>query len=201
MVLLASGMRILHLKLDHFQSFLPRPGRSCESPPAEIPFEDWQDCVDFFSDAMFCPKCVRKGQATTGVCEAQSPKGNGNLNHHKRTPGNDPVVTNGCGAINFCFGFNQNDQCEVNQHASYCHPMCPGGKNMGIPEATLTLVASVTLGMTKYPNGTLQFIYSSGVCWITIFRGRIKEKALKGGIEAKLFLLQSQWLSRHLLSY
>jgi hypothetical protein len=55
-----------------------------------------------------------------------------------------------------------------------------------MPKATLTL-ASVTFGMTKDPNGTLLFILSNGV-WIATLSGRIKEKRLKSGMEAKLFL-------------
>jgi hypothetical protein len=71
-------------------------------------------------DILNCPSCVNS------ICVAK-PAVNGNLNCCKRTPGNDLVITNGCGANNICFGFNDHDQCEVNQHAAYCHPSCPGG--------------------------------------------------------------------------
>jgi hypothetical protein len=68
---------------------------------------------------------VKKAGATTGQCQERSV--NGNLNCCKRTPGNDLVITNGCGANNICVGFNVNDQCEVNQHSLYCNPCCPDG--------------------------------------------------------------------------
>ncbi|KAL3923331.1 MAG: hypothetical protein SGILL_001718 [Bacillariaceae sp.] len=102
-------------------------GTACEEEPEQVPCEDWQDCVEFFSDTMFCPKCKKTGNSASGYCEAQAPKGNGNLNCCKITPGNDGIVTNGCGANNICFGFNEHDQCEVNQHAAYCNPHCPDG--------------------------------------------------------------------------
>ncbi|KAG7339593.1 peptidoglycan-binding domain protein [Nitzschia inconspicua] len=79
------------------------------------------DCIDHPNhDPMFCPSCV------SGMC-INKPEVNGNLNCCKRTPGNDLVITNGCGANNLCFGFHEDDQCEVNQHAAYCNPYCPGG--------------------------------------------------------------------------
>jgi len=67
-----------------------------------------------------CPKCV------DNQCQARKST-NGNLNCCKRTPGNDLVITNGCGANNVCVGFNDLDQCEVNQHALHCNPCCPEG--------------------------------------------------------------------------
>jgi hypothetical protein len=51
----------------------------------------------------------------------------GNVNCCKRTPGTENIITNGCGANNICIGFNQMDQCEVNDKAAYCHIDCPGG--------------------------------------------------------------------------
>jgi hypothetical protein len=116
-------------------------GLVCAAPPLDpIPCDDWTDCLNFYSDTMFCPACVKKSQDTVGYCEAQLP--NGNKNCCKRTPGNELVITNGCGANNICFGFNQNDQCEVNQHAAYCHPMCPDGNldaNMNIDTSKCNL--------------------------------------------------------------
>ena len=105
-----------------------QPDLTCDTPPEDdaIVCEDWTDCVDYFGDTMSCPKCVKKGNAATGVCEDVY-TGNGNLNCCKVTPGTGGIMTNGCGANNICWGFNDHDQCEVNQHAAYCHPGCPGG--------------------------------------------------------------------------
>mmetsp|Transcript_5883 Transcript_5883/g.14461 ORF Transcript_5883/g.14461 Transcript_5883/m.14461 type:complete len:563 (+) Transcript_5883:275-1963(+) len=74
-----------------------------------------------------CPKCVKESDSDTyGKC-VKPYDGKGNLNCCKRTPGNDLVITNGCGANNVCVGFNDHDQCNVNQHALHCNPCCPGG--------------------------------------------------------------------------
>jgi hypothetical protein len=96
-------------------------GTECE-PPKEPECVYDIDCLDHPNhDPMFCPTCEG------GMCVAKPYDGNGNLNCCKRTPGNDLVITNGCGANNICWGFHDDDQCEVNQHAAYCHPSCPEG--------------------------------------------------------------------------
>ncbi|KAL3916405.1 MAG: hypothetical protein SGILL_005196 [Bacillariaceae sp.] len=90
-------------------------------PPITDECADDIDCLAHPDhDVMFCPQCIE------GMC-INRPEPNGNLNCCKRTPGNDLVITNGCGANNICFGFNDHDQCEVNQHAAYCHPSCMEG--------------------------------------------------------------------------
>jgi hypothetical protein len=99
---------------------VPTTGTVCNPPITPECVVD-TDCLDHPNhDPMFCPSCE------AGMC-INKPEVNGNLNCCKRTPGNELVITNGCGANNICFGFNENDQCEVNQHASYCHPLCKDG--------------------------------------------------------------------------
>ncbi|KAG7339592.1 PT repeat-containing protein [Nitzschia inconspicua] len=114
------------------------------------------DCLnrDVFG-ILNCPSCVNN------VC-VPKPSGNGNLNCCKRTPGNDLVITNGCGANNICFGFNDNDQCEVNQHAAYCHPSCPGG-NLNAAMNAIDPTKCTNLGNDQGSKG-MPFIYPLSYC-------------------------------------
>jgi hypothetical protein len=99
---------------------VPSTAVACNPPFVPECEMDW-DCVDHANhDPMFCPSCE------AGIC-VNKPEVHGNLNCCKRTPGNELVITNGCGANNICFGFHEDDQCEVNQHSAYCNPYCPGG--------------------------------------------------------------------------
>jgi hypothetical protein len=105
---------------------------------------------------MFCPQCLEDAGLCVDIGDDASlddvalfsSSVQGNLNCCKRTPGTSGIITNGCGANNVCIGFNQLDQCEVNDKAAYCNPYCPDGNVL------FQTVKNGTPGTPKPLNGT-----------------------------------------------
>ncbi|KAG7363797.1 outer membrane adhesin like protein [Nitzschia inconspicua] len=134
----------------------PTPSPTACPVPMTAQCETAIDCLNRNDIGILnCPSCVNN------VCVSK-PAVNGNLNCCKRTPGNDLVIANGCGANNICFGFNLNDQCEVNQHAAYCHPSCPGG-NLNAALTAIDPTKCTHLGNDQGSKG-MPFIYPMDYC-------------------------------------
>jgi hypothetical protein len=149
---------------------------SCDGTPTPATVRECEkadDCWAKYEDWM-CPKCITETGTCVDVADVSDPDAlaefssgvKGNLNCCKRTPGNDNIITNGCGANNICIGFNIDDQCEVNDKAAYCNPYCPNGNVLTDPNdktgMTFLTDSKGTVLFDKTLCDNVPLVYSNG---------------------------------------